>query len=403
MEETDIKSFEDLFEGFKGREIQYQARKFTSNLFNTIKGIGPKSNVSMNFVFEGNSDGMKAVMRQVALRAHFPNFNESCRRHRSIYTIVLDTIKSEDHLKESVSLLSGDECLGNLPKYCKLTFRFDDNEPFFIENENSFLDIELEIIGLCEYSFDKLFGNLDRSEINLTSGEIIRTVLIRKSDLSKISLDSREEFAIDINVAKRVNMIYKIGVDIDNLPAFDFTNYSMYNIAINVLKHRFSSKEIQKYWDELDSGHSNASPLEKVAKKLSNVSCADCLEQRIKDLKSEYDRDNEVALDKMIKDNIEILAKCEHARWNVEELVLGYRPLNPVELWEFSTKIGEERDIYRKRKRDTEKAHVDLCSCHDLRRINPSDLRYDYFLILAIPIILSDRLPKLLVSHQFKD
>ena len=32
--------------------------------------------------------------------------------------------------------------------------------------------------------------------------------------------------------------------------------------------------------------------------------------------------------------------------------------------------------------------HIDLCSYRELRRVNPDDMKYDCFLMLAIPKIL---------------
>ena len=51
--------------------------------------------------------------------------------------------------------------------------------------------------------------------------------------------------------------------------------------------------------------------------------------------------------------------------------------------------------LIRKEYRDSlkkeigERAHIDLCSYSDLRRVNPDDMKYDSFLMLAIPNILA--------------
>ena len=93
----------------------------------------------------------------------------------------------------------------------------------------------------------------------------------------------------------------------------------------------------------------------------------------------------------IVKDNIESLARCEHARWNVEKLLLGFRPLSEKEQLEDEQLFGKDRKDYRKslKKRGI---HIDLCSYRDLRRINPGDMKYDCFLIIAIPRIYTEHL-----------
>jgi hypothetical protein len=85
----------------------------------------------------------------------------------------------------------------------------------------------------------------------------------------------------------------------------------------------------------------------------------------------------------------------EHARWIVEKLIMGYRPLNEGERYHDETlhaqfKNKEKRKKYRDslKRNDQDPAHIDLCSYRDLRRINPDDMKYDSFLMLAIPKIL---------------
>ena len=71
---------------------------------------------------------------------------------------------------------------------------------------------------------------------------------------------------------------------------------------------------------------------------------------------------------------------------------MGFRPLNNEErlndesLAPYKTRRKGFRDSL---KSDENKlAHIDLCSNADLRRVNPDDMKYDSFLMLAIPKIL---------------
>ena len=93
-------------------------------------------------------------------------------------------------------------------------------------------------------------------------------------------------------------------------------------------------------------------------------------------------------MDKAISDNIDALALCEHSRWNVERLILGYRPYSFQEHLEIEDLFGDEQAAYRKRLKN-DGVHMDLCSYKNLRRIDPGNIKYDYFLMLAIPYILA--------------
>ena len=52
--------------------------------------------------------------------------------------------------------------------------------------------------------------------------------------------------------------------------------------------------------------------------------------------------------------------------------------------------VKKERDDYRKKlkRHKTAPAHIDILGFRDLKRINPEDQKYDYFIMLAIPTIL---------------
>ena len=49
--------------------------------------------------------------------------------------------------------------------------------------------------------------------------------------------------------------------------------------------------------------------------------------------------------------------------------------------------FGRDRTAYRKRLKNNG-IHIDLCSYRDLRRINPGDMKYDCFLMIAMPRII---------------
>ena len=88
-----------------------------------------------------------------------------------------------------------------------------------------------------------------------------------------------------------------------------------------------------------------------------------------------------------------MLCRSEHARWVVEKLVMGFRPLNNEERIEDESlsPYKEKRKSFRKdlKTNETKLAHIDLCSYANLRRVDPDNMKYDSFLMLAVPNILA--------------
>lgn len=345
------KEYEDLFAGSKYRKEYYTARRFVLSLFDNdnFPVIGPNSPDSLHFVFEGHSDLMFAVVRQVALLSHFPNFNDETGTKKTVLTILCPDVSTIDGLLEIKHHLSSPEYLGNLLDYCENEIVLKGN--IVACNENSFIDIKIGIKG----GIDPI-------------PEENSIFVITESMLSEIHIEEKE-MLIDISDAMNVNLIYNIGVDVNSLPSFDFANISAYQLATDVFRNKFSQEDKKNLW--LSLSHE---------KKCSNLYCADCLKLRYKLISQNRH---------CLQDFIDALACSEHSRWNVEELILGFRPLTPSEKYKFSILLGKEKDNYRISKRDDEKAHVDLCSYQELRRINPGDMRYDYFLMLAAKYILN--------------
>ena len=82
--------------------------------------------------------------------------------------------------------------------------------------------------------------------------------------------------------------------------------------------------------------------------------------------------------------DIEILAQVEHNRWNVEELILGYRPCTDEEQDIISADIETQKDAFKARK-----IHYDLRAYNDLRpdKTGKSAQVYDLCLSAALPLI----------------
>ena len=69
---------------------------------------------------------------------------------------------------------------------------------------------------------------------------------------------------------------------------------------------------------------------------------------------------------------------------------MGFSPLSGPERKEYGSLFGKRRAAFSKQLKNNaaHPAHIDICSYRDLCRVDPDSLKYDSFLMLAIPLIL---------------
>lgn len=364
------KYFDDIFSKCSkiGKpELWYKARKYVMSRLLPIDGdgIGPNSGKHVHIVVDSIEDEMLAVVRQLCLIAHYPNFDEGSGANKTVITFCTNEISKKEDLNK--------EFFGNL--FEKIYFP---------------LDIEFEFTTKKIEDFEK--------EENKKKDECLTT--IKYSDVSTFfSMNDSASYEIDITRGMLVNMVYYTGSTIDNLPACDNENVARYSTALNVFCYKLKWEEIEKKWKNGAQPKDDGSYGElDIKNQLSSVFCADCFESRLKGIldtknKTVYEyllTDFETVMEKLRDQNtINALVRCEHARWNVERLILGFSPLTGKELYEIECLFGKERNSKIKSLKK-KFSHIDLCSNKELRRVNPGDVKYDYFLMLAMPqIVLS--------------
>lgn len=342
----------------------YRARAFVLDRLGNI-AFKPDDNAHLHVIIDGDTPLMLSLVRQVALTAHYINFDEDneneAERRRTVITIV-STKPSEEILAE----LEDEACLGNLLSLCKYTIDKT-------VNKDSYIDIEIEVV--------KSRPAIDTDNQN--------EFLFEENDVMTFCNSKTEDelCGIDTRKAQYADRMYKLGELIDNLPAENIHDAKRYTLALNAFL-------FDKLQDSLDA-LINASEWEKdqiiVRKALSNIFCADCFESKAKSIELCREDSEQKESELWAKYN-ELLCKSEHARWVVEKLIMGFRPLNEAERFEdeklapYPVKRNKYRDDLKK---DMNKlAHIDICSYTDLRRIDPNNMKYDSFLMLGIPHIL---------------
>lgn len=391
------KYFDTIFEKLYSNEeslLWYKGRDYvmSHSLYYKERGFS-------NVVFDEVTKETLVVARQIALLAHYTNFNEKTGKNRSIISFY----NSKPYKIESIQDVRPKmkDIFGNLFDYC--LFSFDDGKP---ENEkyqdsqnNDWLPLDIEF-RFYPHELSLSDENLqNRKDYHLLRDEELearKENFILASEV-KSFFHKWEKYPsrIDITKGMLVNMVYTTGSTIDNLPACDNDNVARYDTALKVYCYKLKKEHIKEVWDENAKMDENGIYNEVDVKNLlSSIFCADCFESRLnsildiskKSLK-EYLMCDFKDVMKSINKNINALAYCEHNRWNVEKLIMGFSPLGSKDRFELECIFGKERrDKIKDFKK--KKMHIDLCSNIDLKRVNPTDVKYDYFLMLAMPQIL---------------
>ncbi len=329
--------------------------------------FSPDSNDYLHVVLMGDDGRMLSVARNVALYAHYLNFDEDCE-DASYRRTVITIITQDSDIKNK---LLKEEYLCNLPKYCKYV---DGTQTY---NIDSYVDIELRIVSDNNYERDGALLVFEKTEVDSFFNRV---------------LDGDEDiFTIDTRKAFYAGEMYSIGETIDNLPAENIHNTKRYTMALNVFQCNKLKATPKPLFENLGEKQY------KLKEALSNVFCSDCFESRANAIRHLYGKNLKNETELWEKYNAE-LSKSEHARWVVEKLIMGYRPLDEDERnhdetlrLEFNSNIKLKKYRNSLKRNDEILAHIDLCSYRDLRRINPNDLKYDSFLMLAIPQILKNQ------------
>lgn len=308
----------------------YEARAYVLDKLNDATN-SPGKGEHLHVVVTSDSPSMLSALRQTALTAHYPSFDETKALNKTAITLVSKNKAILDELKK-------EEYLCNLIDHI----------------QQPFIDIDLKVV-------EEWHEEGSSKTIILSDDDLAAFLSTKKTD---------EIHCVDTRKTVLANRIYSLGTVIENLPDEDIHDTQRYAMALDVF-HKLLRKDVQplidaKRWE---------SDLTAVKNGFSSIATSDCF-----GLRARYLED----------DCIEALSKSEHARWVTEKLIMGFRPLNKEERIHDERLFGNEKKQYRKQLKNnpSDPVHVDLCSYADLRRINPEDLKYDSFLMLAIPKIL---------------
>lgn len=340
----------------------YIARAYVLDLLKDI-AIGPGSGEHLEVTVEGDSPLMLAIVRQLALSAHFVNFEEydrfnrlSCR-NRSVIRLLSD--KEPDAI---VAELEKEENLCNLLRYCRHIVYGG------VRNKDAYLDLEFVIV--------KALPSEGTGGIRVREQDVLQFVQSR---------DPEEIFSIDTRKAVLTDRVYGLGVVINNLPAEDIHSARRYMLALDTFRYKVLERKITP----LVSDARWSKSLQTVKNGLSCIFCSDCFESRARGIRR-YAAESGISEREAWESNNEALTVSEHNRWVTDKLIMGFRPMSDEERLERESLFDCGRAAYAKMLKNNamDPSHLDICSCLDLRRSDPDNLKYDSFLLLAIPLIL---------------
>lgn len=364
------------------------------------KPITFESNNVVHFVVFGLSNLTTALAEHAALVAHYPNYT----RNHSLRTRI--TIIDNDMSEWSQKFISMHKPLmeNSYYRYIDITNQQCDlHKPMYEGLREDFVDVEWEFVNGNIHNLvvqDKLQGWADDenqvlsialchnddstnlSEATLIadllcnqkipvyvkqSTSVMRDIVSQSPRMKNVIMIGMEDCGYDINLpllkmAKRVNSVYE----------YCYNN--------NIASETEGCITAPSYIDDKDADACWQN-VRKAIKRYSNICNAMTLATKMRSLGHSADEtDTFYAITKL---EIDIIAEVEHNRWNVEEMLLGFRPCTDEE------QADIEADISKKGEYKNRLVHYDLRAYKDLRADDTGKNvnTYDICLSASIPLI----------------
>lgn len=356
------------------------------------------SDITVHLVILGATDLAEAIALNAALVAHYPNYNREHRLRTRITILADDIFAWRDHLIQRYQHLFDNShyrtinleedtphCVNHTPMYSKTREDFVDVEWEFVNGdatneafraklvEWSLADTQQLTIALChddaEANRNLAFSFPDEVYLQKTP------ILCHAEDATLIDLARNDEkyqgilpFGSQIcqwetlqtllDIAKRINYVYH----------FSFTSESeSAGIPTDIEEER-----LDELWSDVST----------LPKQFSNIFNAMTLGTKMHSLGHEPSDGNTYYAVSM--EEVKLLTEVEHNRWNLEELMLGYRPVTDEE------QASIEKNITLKKTYRNKKIHYDIRAFNDLRAdiTGKNVYIYDMVLCQSIPLIM---------------
>lgn len=165
----------------------------------------------------------------------------------------------------------------------------------------------------------------------------------------------------DLHIVSSVEICKKISYVYDHFFTFD-------NLAVKI-----DMEKANQIWDNTV-----------ISKRWSNIFAAASIPTKLRCIGIDWDINRLYNLDELTEEQVAMLAEIEHNRWNVEELLLGYRPVHKDE--------DEEIDADKSKKKEYRNRfiHYDIRPFSELKTDDKGRKAniYDEVIVRSLPLIL---------------
>lgn len=338
-----------------------------------------RSDKHVHLVIFGMGEVAETMAIHAAHVAHYPNY---VRNHslRTRITMISDNaeVLSKEFIMRYQHLFDNSYYRVVKPSEEKAIVKF--HKPMYESQREDFVDVEWEFVEADSWNQDvreklKLWAQDDKQLLTVVMADrdknknvamslflpdelYQRSIPIHKYSPNSVEYDVSMPL---VQMAKNVNYIY------DQCFNDNFKNWQgqiLSSVEINI-------EEREKSWADLSN-----------VKRWSCIYNAMTIPSKMRSIgldEDDWDKFYDIS-----QQDTEILAQVEHHRWNVEELILGFRPCTAEEQDKIAADIETQKDAYKARK-----IHYDLRAYKDLRpdKTGKSVQVYDLCLSAALPLI----------------
>lgn len=381
------------------------------------EGIAPNSQEHVHLVIVGMSKMGIALGQQALLQAHYPNFDETAANPKRTRITFIDTYADTEmaFFKGRYTRLFELMRHRHIDTTIQETYQKDWTDPIqnnekwqhLCDKGTNFLDVEVEFIK----------GSIESDDV--------------RSILSEISADDRAKVTIAIcltqtyqaiaaslylplevydnvqeiwvyqrevsDIIKSMTNLQKVSTDKDewtDVPYQRYRNLKPFGMLYaDIVDDSIRTEQAKLVNFVYEMGTTPSELLQKANEdwkrlpihfRLSNLYFVDTIKQKLRS----------GLHDSIDKHTMDALSRCEHNRWNMEKLLIGYSPCDSKiydELLGYLKKgmIKEYKSRKKELKKLTTKVHPDICSCNKLKTIDPDAISYDETLNAAIPDIIN--------------
>ena len=380
------------------------------------EGIAPNSQEYVHLVIVGMSKMGIALGQQALLQAHYPNFDERADSPKRTRITFIDT-----HADTEMAFFKGRYSrLFELMRHRHIdttiqeTYQKDWTDPIqnnekwqhLCDEGTNFLDVEVEFI---KGSIESVNVRSILSEISAddTAKVTIAICLTQTYQAIAASLylplevyDNVQEIWVYqrevSDIIKSMTNLQKVSLaknEWTDVPYQRYRNLKPFGMLYaDIVDDSIRTEQAKLVNFVYEMGTTPSELLQKANEdwkrlpihlRLSNLYFVDTIKQKLRS----------GLHDSIDKHTMNALSRCEHNRWNMEKLLIGYSPCDKStydELLGYLQKgmIKEYKSRKKELKKLTTKVHPDICSCNKLKTIDPDAISYDETLNAAIPDII---------------